>query len=229
MGELADARVERRGEEHRLPGVRELPHDAVDLWLEAHVEHAVGLVENEGSYAFERDCLALEEIVQATGGRNDDVGASRALRLSMYRDSPVDRRDLDAARRECGDLDRDLRGELARGDEHERRGTRVAGLEPLDERDREADGLPGARRSLGEDVASGERVRENALLDRERVLDGTLGQAAHDARGYAELGKGLHSIQLLCCYVVEIRLPRPIGGTEEVKPHGTTASSVPAG
>ena len=52
-----------------------------------------------------------------------------------------------------------------------------------------------------------------------------------DARGYAKLGKGLlHSIHSYVCCWVEIRLPRPLkGGTEEVKPHGTTAPSVPAG
>ena len=46
-GELGDGSVERGREEHRLPVVRDAAKDAVDLRLEAHVEHPVGLVEDE--------------------------------------------------------------------------------------------------------------------------------------------------------------------------------------
>ena len=45
--QLADLAVERRGEEHRLALRRQHAHDPVDLRLEAHVEHPVGLVEHE--------------------------------------------------------------------------------------------------------------------------------------------------------------------------------------
>ena len=45
--ELADGAVERGREEHRLTLVRDAPEDLVHLRFEAHVEHPVGLVENE--------------------------------------------------------------------------------------------------------------------------------------------------------------------------------------
>ena len=45
----ADRAVERRGEEHRLPILREPSHDPIDLRLESHVEHPVGLVRARGS------------------------------------------------------------------------------------------------------------------------------------------------------------------------------------
>ena len=46
-GELAHLAVERGREEHRLPLLGQAPDEAVDLRLEAHVEHPVGLVEDE--------------------------------------------------------------------------------------------------------------------------------------------------------------------------------------
>src|SRR5680860_597433 len=44
---LADSSIERRREEHRLMLTPEPREDAVDLRLEAHVEHSVGLVQNQ--------------------------------------------------------------------------------------------------------------------------------------------------------------------------------------
>ena len=69
--------VESRREEHGLPLTRHAAKDAVDLWLESHVEHPVGLVENEDPDAVEGDGLALEEVVQAAG-RRDEKCARRA-------------------------------------------------------------------------------------------------------------------------------------------------------
>src|SRR5581483_2831933 len=45
--QLTDLAVERRGEEHGLALVSQPAHEPVDLRLEAHVQHAVGLVEHE--------------------------------------------------------------------------------------------------------------------------------------------------------------------------------------
>ena len=56
---------------------RALGHDAVDRGLEAHVEHAVGLVEDEDAHAVEGQVAALEEVLEAAGGGDDDVGAAR--------------------------------------------------------------------------------------------------------------------------------------------------------
>jgi hypothetical protein len=45
--QLADLAVERRREEHRLPFPWKPGDDPVDLRLEAHVEHAVSLVQDK--------------------------------------------------------------------------------------------------------------------------------------------------------------------------------------
>ena len=72
-GELADLAVERRREEHRLPVPRQAAHELVDLRLEAHVEHAVGLVEHECAHLREVHEPAVGQILEPAGRRDEDV------------------------------------------------------------------------------------------------------------------------------------------------------------
>ena len=53
--------------------LRQARDDPVDLRLEAHVEHPVGLVEDEDPDAVELDRLAVDEILQAAGRGDEDV------------------------------------------------------------------------------------------------------------------------------------------------------------
>ena len=95
---LPDLAVERGGEEHRLAVLREAADDAVDLRLEAEVEHAVGLVEDENLDAPEVDEPPLGEILEATRSRDENVRALDALRLRAKRDAAVGGLDLEALR-----------------------------------------------------------------------------------------------------------------------------------
>ena len=70
--------VERRREEHRLPVARQAAHDPVDLGLKAHVEHPVGLVEDERADVRKIDEAPLREILEPAGGRDEDVRLVRA-------------------------------------------------------------------------------------------------------------------------------------------------------
>ena len=225
--ERADLAVEGCGEKHGLSSSGQAGDDPVDLRLEPHVEHPVGLVEDEDAHAVERDRVALEQVVEPTGCRDQDVRMTRALRLSVERNAAVDGGDAELARRDdCRELTRDLGSQLARRHQDERCRMALAGFEPFHDRDREAERLARTGRRLGEHVASRECLGEDASLDGEGPMDVTLGELAHDARGHAEPGKRvLHSIPLLF-KSVEIRLPRPEGGTEGAKPHRTTTPSV---
>ena len=121
IDQVGDGPVERRREEHRLPVQRHAREDAVDLRAEAHVEHAVGFVEHEDADAGERDRAPLEQVVQAAGRRDEDLGAARLLRLARDRGAAVDGR-RPGGREPCGErleLGDDLAGELARRDENE--------------------------------------------------------------------------------------------------------------
>ena len=148
---------------------RDGAQDAVDLRLEAHVEHPVGLVEDERADTLERDEPALEQVVETTGGRDQDVRLARPPGLRVDRLAAVDRADAKAFG--CGerlDVGGHLGGELAGRDEHERRRLAAAVGRALDERQPEGERLAGSRRRLGEDVAARERVGDDELLDRER-------------------------------------------------------------
>src|SRR3546814_6724902 len=56
-----------------LPVLRELLHDVAYLVLEAHVQHAVGLVEHQGAHAGQLQRLLRGELLDAARGADDHV------------------------------------------------------------------------------------------------------------------------------------------------------------
>ena len=80
--QVAHLTVERRREEHRLACTGKPANDRVDLRLEAHVEHPVRFVEDEDLGLLERDKAAIDQILQAAGRGDEDLGALRLLRLA---------------------------------------------------------------------------------------------------------------------------------------------------
>mmetsp|Transcript_105581 Transcript_105581/g.315367 ORF Transcript_105581/g.315367 Transcript_105581/m.315367 type:complete len:336 (+) Transcript_105581:272-1279(+) len=62
------------GEHHRLPPRGDVADDLPDLRLEAHVEHSVGLVQNQEAHVAQVDHPALQEVVQAAGCARQQVG-----------------------------------------------------------------------------------------------------------------------------------------------------------
>ena len=202
-GELGDGAVEGGAEEHRLPVRRHAREDAVDLRLEAHVEHPVGLVEHEHADAVELDGPALDQVEEAAGSRDEDVGLARLVDLAADGRAAVDGGDVEALRRgERRDVRRDLQGELARRHEDERAREGVPRGGALDERQPEGERLAGARRRLGEDVESGERVGEDEVLDGEGFGDPLLGEHVGDRRADAELLKGRWHCSTPCLWFV---------------------------
>ena len=171
---------------------RALGHDAVDRGLEAHVEHAVGLVEDEDADAVEGEVAALEEVLEAAGGGDDDVGVRGLAGLLDDAHAAVDGRDAQRAglRQRANVLD-DLAGQLAGGGEDEGRRTAVARLDAVRDRRTEGDGLARSGRRLREHVVPGEDVGDDELLDGEGLGDAALGERARDCAGHAEIGEGL--------------------------------------
>ena len=171
---------------------RALGHDAVDRGLEAHVEHAVGLVEDEDPHAVEGQVAALEEVLQATGGGHDDVGLRGRAGLLDDPHAAVDRGDLQRAGvRQRADVLDDLAGQLAGGGEDEGRRTAVVGLDAVRDGGTEGDGLARSGRRLREHVVPGEDVGDDEPLDGEGLGDAALGERARDCAGHAEIGEGL--------------------------------------
>jgi len=123
-GELEHPERECRGEEIRLPLFmrRQAAEDEPEVGDEAHVEHPVGLVDDEDLDAPGRPD-ALLEVVDETAGRADQKIAARGQGLALLRvvDAAVDGQGPE--RREPPEEPRvgvDLHDQLARGrdDEH---------------------------------------------------------------------------------------------------------------
>src|SRR3546814_5737392 len=65
----------REQESLALPG-KDAQH-ALNVIDEAHVEHAVGLVQDEDLQTVERDVALLHEVEKPAGGRDQDIDAAR--------------------------------------------------------------------------------------------------------------------------------------------------------
>ena len=76
FGDAADFRRHRRGEEQGLPGERDHLADPLDVGDEAHVEHAVGFVDDQQFDAGEEEAAALGMVEQPARGRNQHVDAA---------------------------------------------------------------------------------------------------------------------------------------------------------
>ena len=134
--------LQRGREEERLALARRPGDDPVDGGLEAHVEHPVGLVDDQHANVIEVERAPLEQVLEPARGGDDDVGASRPLGLPLETDAAVDGGDREGSG--GGDVVQlvdDLHGELARRHEDQRRRAAVAGLDQVDERGAEGERL----------------------------------------------------------------------------------------
>ena len=201
VGELLDLARERRREQQVLPlrRSRQQRHDALDVGDEAHVEHAVGLVEHEDLDLPEIDALVLDVVEQPAGGGDQDLdpGAhDRQLLLDVDAAEDDGRAQVRVPRvgaHRLLDLDREFarRGEDQRA--HRMARGRRAGVgerrQLLQDRQREARGLAGAGLGAAHDVLAGEDHGYRLRLDRRRRGIAGLGHGLQQLRPQAELGK----------------------------------------
>ncbi len=163
---------ERGREEQVLAACRKHGEDLADVADEAHVEHPVGLIEDEDLDPGEVDGPLAEVIEQAAGGGHDDLRAgSQRTHLRVEADAAVDRGRADGVLGAVGpdaflDLERELTGRSKdqRADDPWTGWTR--GVEPLDERQHEGGRLAGPGLGAGEDVTSLQHERDGLALDR---------------------------------------------------------------
>ena len=170
LGEARDFGRHRGREEQRLARERHQLADPLDVRDEAHVEHAVGLVDDEDLDAGEQQLAALVEVEQAAGRRDQHVGAAHDLRFLVAEGHAADQQgDVElVVRAVLDEAFLDLRSQFAGGFEDERARHARAGaaaFEPREHGQREGCGLAGARLGDAENVAAGERVRDCLRLD----------------------------------------------------------------
>ena len=195
VGEPPDLVREGRREEQVLATRRQDREDLADVADEAHVEHPVGLVEDEDLDPRQVDRPLAEVVEQAAGGRDDDLGAgAQGADLGIEADATVDRGRADRVLDAVGpdallDLERELAG---RGEDQRADDARAAGrprrVETLEHRQHEGGRLAGPGLGAGEDVAALEDERDRLGLDgggfRVALLGRRHGEARATARGY---------------------------------------------
>jgi len=182
---------EGRREEQRLAITRHAGDDPIDCRLEAHVEHAVGLVEHKYADVCEAELAPLEQVFEAPGSRDHDVGTSRDLCLAVETDSPVDDCDRQGpGMRNVAQLANDLAGKLTGRSENERRRSPCIGLHTVDDRHTECEGLARSGWRLSEDIATGENIGDNQPLNGKGRCDATFGERLYDCFRRAEIGEG---------------------------------------
>ncbi len=201
VGEVFDLVGEGRREQQVLPLLRQQREDPLDVADEAHVEHPVGLVEDQDldPRQVERALALVVEQPARRGDQHFDAAAQlRDLRVDA--DTAVDhhRRDAQVLAVHAHTL-LDLRGEFARGRENQRadrllagggaRHGRSAGRKALQHGQHEAGGLAGAGLGAGKQVAAREHGGDRLLLDRRGFGVALFGDRTNERVGKAERGK----------------------------------------
>ena len=195
LGDAPDFRRHGGGEEQGLARERHQLADALDVGNEAHVEHAVGLVDHQQLDAGEQQPSALEMVEQPTGRRDEDVDAAGELGILVVERHPADhQRDVELLPGAVlFEAFLHLGGEFARRLEDERArhsGAGAAVLEHGQHRQREGRGLAGAGLRDAEHVAPREHVRYGLFLNgRGGGVAGRL-YRGENFFGQAELRKG---------------------------------------
>ena len=204
LRQTTDRRGHGRGEERDLAGVRSVGEDALDILLEAHVEHLVGLVEDEEAQVGQIQAALLQVVDDTARCTHDDLCATaQAGQLCTVGGTAVDREDAHATDvageglEGVSRLERELTG---RGqDEHLR--VALGGVQAGQGRQREGRGLAGTGLGEADDVVPVHQSRDGGRLDRGRrdIADllhcgeNTVGQA--EAR---ETGLSLSIVVVFC-------------------------------
>src|SRR6266851_2317133 len=209
IGQAADLRRHGRREEQSLAQSRQEADDALDIRDESHVEHAVGLVDDEDLAIGEQDLAALDEVEQAAGGGDQHVDAALELANLVGEALAADeQRHVQLVVLAVG-LERvgDLRGELARRLQDERaRHARLgaAGGQDVDHRQGEAGGLAGSGLRAAEHVAARQDDGNGLLLDRCRGCIAGVGYGLQNFGRKPKIGK-IHQV-----VTVSVREPREV-------------------
>ena len=150
--------------------------DLFHVMDEAHVEHAVGFVQDHGLDAVELDVALSDEVEEAPRRRHQDVDAAgHRGDLGMLADPAEDDGGTHAEMASIGpEALADLEGELAGRGQHQNPrflapGGGASRCEKLQDRQRKGGSLAGAGLGDAEEVLALEELRDGLRLDRRRL------------------------------------------------------------
>ena len=190
-GEMGDVAVEGRREQHGLAVGGGLLEEPADHREEAHVGHAVGLVDDDPVDGTKVNEALADQVLEAAGAGHEDIDAlAEGGDLGSVADAAVDDADPDGPG-EGAEFVMDLFRELpGRSQDEAPRETRLGAFDGGDEWDSEGERLAGAGRGPAADVAPGEGVGDGGRLDGEGLGDAAGLEGAADPLGDAQSGEG---------------------------------------
>ena len=183
-GDAANLRGNGRREQQGLPifARRQGVDDLVDLFLKAHRQHLVTLVEDEETDVVGAQVAAADVVEDPSGGAGDDLRtSSEGIDLGLHRCSTIDGYDLESLglgdlRQLLGDLD----GELAGRSEDEHLRPQARGVDALGDGDTKSGGLAGAGAGLDHEVLAGDDLVVDRGLDLHRAFVAHVREALQD-------------------------------------------------
>ena len=228
VGEPLDLPRHRRREEEGLPLRGELVDDPADVVDEAHVEHPVGLVEDERFDGPQRHESLRHQVEEASGRGDEDVDPPpEGLRLRALVDAAEDDGVLEGrVPAVLAEALRDLGGQLPRRRQHEDADGPPPGpspgrsLEAVQDREREGGRLPGAGLRAADQVLPLEHDGDRLLLDGGRYGVLLLRDGAEDLGAEPELfERHLLFQRVFCLHLLsspDVFSPSTIGGRDSV-------------
>ncbi len=209
LDELLDRRRHRGREEQRLAALGGRGgEDALDVVAEAHVEHAVALVEDDDLEVVELDRAALHVVHHATGRADHDLGAGlERAELALVGLAAEDRHLAHAlfVEGELGDLLRHLHRELACRAQDQRLDFLDRRVDALDGGDAEGGGFARAGGGLADDIAAFEQQRDNSGLNGRGFLE------AHLIDGFEHFGREPQFLERTFFHGPSLSMPRTKG------------------
>ncbi len=174
VDEFPDRLRDRRGEKHRLTLRGRGLQDFLDVIAEAHVQHAVCLVEDGHLQGIQHQRSSFEVVHDPPGRPDHDLHPlAEFVELAFVGRPAVDRHGVDAVF-VCGEfvhLVSHLRGKLARGAQDQDLHGTVLRLANLDRRNRKGSGLARTRPRLPDDIMPLHQHRNRRRLDRRGLLE----------------------------------------------------------
>ena len=154
-------------EEGRLPAARASRQDGLDVDDEAHVEHAVGLVQDHGVDPVQPQLAATDQVEHPS--RRADHHRCPLLEggdLALHARAAIDRHRADVAEdADAADLLGHLDAQLTGRRQHQRLHVLARWVDLFDDGNAEGGGLAGPRLRLPDQVAAGAQWTDGARLD----------------------------------------------------------------
>ena len=199
--QFLDRRRHGRGKQQGLARLRQLGADFLDVGDEAHVEHAVGLVDHQQLAVGEHDLAAAEQVHQPARGGDQHVDALfERLHLIAHLNAADQQRHRERVvfavfLEILGDLHRQLAGRLE--DQRPRHSRAAAALvEDVDHRQHEGGSFAGAGLSDANHILAHQNRWDDAGLNRRRLGVAAVRYCAEQFVGKAEIGERHSNIRI---------------------------------